>query len=66
MCMGGSVSKTDITPDDRLDLVFRHFKDGYVILTFDLQGDVLEVFGIDFKGFTEHAPKNLMSVLTRK
>ena len=66
MCMGGIVSKTDITPDDRLDLVFRHFKDGYVILTFDLQGDVLEVFGIDFKGFTKHAPKNLMSVLTRK
>lgn len=66
MCMGGIVNKTDITPDDRIDLVFTPFESGYVVMTFDLQGDVLEVFGIDFKGFTEHARKNLMSVLTRK
>ena len=66
MCMGGIVNKTDITPDDRIDLVFTPFEAGYVVMTFDLQGDELEVFGIDFKGFTEHAPKNLMSVLTRK
>ena len=66
MCMGGIVSKTDITPDNRIDLVFTPFESGYVVMTFDLQGDVLEVFGICPKGFIEHAPKNLMSVLTRK